>query len=229
MPRRPSYLTIAAALLVFLLGYAFAHRDFSFSSSSVGPTMRVNYPREWIQLPLKEDDGSVEVLFDGDLGGLTTVADPDRLEIVRLGRKLANGDPLSLSEVYPLVGEPISAPDPIRRTITSALLSPHSYAWGVGKNCDPEYHACLSYFRGDDRVDVFVCLGCRFILVVHNGYTIYGENVDFCQPQLLRALRTLFPDDETLKRITELGDDVMKNLRDFLNKQRQSTAGPKDR
>jgi hypothetical protein len=203
---------LAAGFLVLLVGTPLALRY--FPSRSVR-SIQVTYPREWVNLGLKEDDDSVKALFDGE-AGLATVSAPDRLEISRVGAIVANHNKTgSRTEVYPLVRGPIPVLEPTRSTIISALLSPQSYFWGMPKNCDPSYEICLSFYRATDRIDAFLCLGCRMILVVHNGRGIYVENFDFAQPALLRAIKTLLPSEYDLQAMNEDDDVLMNQLRDM--------------
>lgn len=164
--------------------------------------------RDYRDLP---DDRSeaVKKMFDG-ASGIQTLQVPNKVEAFRIGPPRSYGSKEQRREAYPIWSGPIAVPDTVASLLATTLLSEESYMWDHVKACDPEFAVCLVFHRGEERVDILLCFDCSVLLVARNGVVSGGENFDFAQPTLARAVKELFPSDPALQAIEEKDPAVLK-------------------
>ncbi len=104
---------------------------------------------------------------------------------------------------------------------STPLLDLNSYAWQMMKLCTPDYGAKLRFVRGKDSVEFLLCFECDILQVTHKGHT-REENFDYGHNQLVRALRSVFPQDKIVKKIEfndDKPEDYLKSLQEILQTQ----------
>jgi len=145
----------------------------------------------------RPDDGRVADLYGGE-ANLAVVARPDRVTASRLER----AEPLGTipAEDAVKVG-PVPVPEELARSISKALASGDSYLWDVAKGCIPSYEVRLRFERGDERIDVYLCLNCKVLAIRKGNQELGGEDFDPIFPLLLKAAQQLFPDDEPIQSL----------------------------
>ncbi len=150
--------------------------------------------------PSLEKQSSVTKMFGGE-DGLLTVTHPTKVKAYRL-----KSDPENLSpdlKDYDVSVGPVSVPDAVAAKVSAVLVSRRSYGWDYAKGCLPRYGVRLSFLRGSDQVDVYLCLECRILGVTRNGTGTGGEDFDPMNAVLVSAVKSLFPDDSEIQKLKE--------------------------
>ena len=160
--------------------------------------IRITMPRreDWPQSP-----EALDAMFGGD-AGLATVARPEWVEAYRIGPPRPATRSQEVND-YPIIAGPGRIATENANELSAALTSPKSYVWETAKGCEPEYGVCLSFFRGDNRVDVLLCFECNILLVAWNGSVTGGEDFDPVRPVLVRAVKAGFPADDVIQTLEE--------------------------
>jgi hypothetical protein len=152
------------------------------------------------------DDRSEQLaaMFGGE-DALETVRHPLRVEAYRLGRPPAEIDNREADPSdYPVVAGPVQLPKSLAEESSRALLSQGTYGWIGVKGCGPPvYGAQMTFLRGPDRIDVFFCFSCNFLLVRRNGRITGGEDFDDSRAVFVRAVKAAFPTDEVIQGLLE--------------------------
>jgi len=141
----------------------------------------------------------IDRLFGGTVGR-ETVLRPERVTAFRL-KPILNDQVLPLDD-YPIVAGPIEVPRESGDSIGSILVSHDSYSrddWL--KACIPVYGVRLSFARGDDTVDVLLCLECELLATYLNGKSVSGDDFEPACNQLLSLVKQLFPNDEQIQSL----------------------------
>ena len=136
-------------------------------------------------------------LYGGD-AGFAVLQKPERIEAFRVS------DPRRSNE--PIVTEgPVAVTGSVAQELVSVLSSHQPYGWDYAKGCVPEWGARLSFYRGTDRVDILLCFQCDLLMVSLNGTQTTGDVEDFdpIRPQLVRAVKAIFPNDPELQALPE--------------------------
>lgn len=105
---------------------------------------------------------------------------------------------------YEVTGGPVAASTELTELLKETLLSSATYDLEVAKGCGfPVYGVRLSFYRGDERVDVYLCFRCSDLAVVREE-TAYAP-ADFSRGKrvLLNAVKELFPQDAEIQAIQE--------------------------
>jgi hypothetical protein len=150
----------------------------SFSSASGGPL--------------------VDKLFGGH-GALEILQHPDRVEAYRLKSEESIRPEKATLADYPTSGDPIEVPQSVASGVSSALSSPESYHWWIYKDCPWAFDVRMSFFRGNDRVDLLFNLDSDMLLILQDnrfagrGYFDYGHNL------ITATMKEFFPEDELLQ------------------------------
>jgi len=142
----------------------------------------------------------------GGADGIKAVARPDRVEAFRLAPTPAStlqaDHAFDRLENYPTASGPVAVPAGRAVGLSSALTSPRSYLWGVGKGCgQPTPGVRLSFVRGRDRVDVLLCFRCNILMIYRGGRYTGGGSFDPIREPLARSAKALFPDDPAIQAI----------------------------
>lgn len=142
--------------------------------------------------------------FGGD-EGLDVIKNPTKVEAFRITPRSADIDWRdAVPDDHPVTAGPVPLSAADVEKVSAALVSPRSYYWGDKKKaCKPVYGVKLSFFRGEDRIDVMLCFACRMLWLARNGVTTGGGNFDAIQPVLARAVKAAFPDDPLIQAIKE--------------------------
>ena len=147
--------------------------------------------------PLPSKQHFVEEMLGGK-EAYKTVALPDKVEAWLLnGRDAGEGvDPLA-NRTGAVKLKTLDA-----KQFSDALLDFDSYAWGVAKNCLPDFGVRLRFTRDDDTVEFLLCYECKILEVAHNGKIQTQEmNFDYAQVALVKAIQSVFPNDNAIKKL----------------------------
>jgi hypothetical protein len=160
----------------------------------------------WIQHSLPGDFKSgkqdISYIFNGE-SGTEIVRHPDKVEAYRID-EFHSSPTKNRIENYQVLSGPVRVPSALASELATAILSSESYIWeDLALSCTPRYGVCLSYFRGNNRVDIFICFECTVLLVSRDGNISGGKGFDPMQPTLVRAVKTLFPSDQVIQAIEE--------------------------
>ena len=158
--------------------------------------------------PPPQEDSSVFKLFGGK-DGLMTVAHPTKVEAFRLKENIKRDGTefTDLNNNYEVTAGPVSVPETLATELSAVLILPQAYEREFHKACMPRYGVRLSFQRGSDHVDVYLCFECDMLLVTRNGLVTAdrsspgGENFDPMTAILARAVKTLFPDDSEIQEL----------------------------
>jgi hypothetical protein len=135
----------------------------------------------------------------GDGAALEVVSHPTRVEAFRLVppadvRKQENA-------VRTVLSGPVAVPAELAGRLSRALVSPDSYLWGGAPACYPAYGVRLSFYRGEDRVDLLLCMTCHVLLVQRDGRDVSGGCFHPIAPLMVDAVVSLFPDDPLVQAL----------------------------
>lgn len=105
---------------------------------------------------------------------------------------------------FTVASEPTTVPAEMAEELATTLLSPNTYFWGAAKACGyPVYGVKLSFFRGNDRVDVFFCFQCGDLAVTRDGEKFGIGDFSSLERPFVAAVKQLFPDDAEIQAIRE--------------------------
>jgi hypothetical protein len=138
----------------------------------------------------------------GSRRSLEIVQRPERVEASRL--KADFEEPLETKKDlanYPTIGMAIDVPTDIASRVGAKLSARESYLWNAAKACIPQYGVRMSFFRGNERVDVLFCFECDILVVFHNGRLTGGGSFDYAHNALLDDVKRLFPDDAAIQAL----------------------------
>lgn len=105
---------------------------------------------------------------------------------------------------FEVAAGPAAVSAEMAKELATSLLSPDTYRRGGAKECGyPVYGVMLSFFRGNDRVDVFFCFQCGDLAVTRDGKKFgVGDFSQITRPFVV-AVKKLFPDDAEIQAIRE--------------------------
>jgi len=161
------------------------------------PAIRIMAPQrnDWPRSPAE-----IKAMFGGH-AGFTTITKPERIEAYRIRPVPPTVETSEPTTDYPILAGPVRVAADDASELAVALTFPDSYLWETVKGCMPEYGLCLSFFRGDNRVDVLVCFECNILLVTLNGTVSGGEDFDAIRPLLVRIAKAAFPADSVIQAL----------------------------
>jgi hypothetical protein len=148
----------------------------------------------------------LEKLFGGP-GNLQIVRSPDKVQVWKTEGFL-NRQSDSRPEqraFYRKGGEPKTVPSDLSKSLTEKLSNRSSYYSDTGssKACVPMPGFVIAFTRAEGEVDIFLCFECG-ILAVQVGEKFKAEaDFDPSHNELLRIIKTLFPDDENVQSLRE--------------------------
>jgi hypothetical protein len=140
-------------------------------------------------------------LFGGE-GGFAIVASPTKVEAFRVAPK-GKLESWQAADYVDQSG-PITLPPVLASSVSAALTAPGSYDWHPDgmKACPTLYNVRLAFYRGTDRIDVYLCFGCHDMLVLKDGKES-GKDFTRIRPTLLKAVRQLFSADPEIQRLRD--------------------------
>ncbi|MBC7815619.1 MAG: hypothetical protein IAG10_01830 [Planctomycetaceae bacterium] len=149
-----------------------------------------------------EKQSSVTEMYGG-VDGLMTVTHPQKVEAYRLkpNLKYDGTEYTDPNDNYEVIAGPALVPETVLAEVSAVLVSPRSYGWDYAKACMPRYGVRLSFQRGADQVEVYLCFECKILLVTRNASVTGGGNFDPMNATLVRAAQTLFPNDSEIKKL----------------------------
>lgn len=103
---------------------------------------------------------------------------------------------------YVVAAESMQVPEPLVRTLTERLLATATYEVDTAKACGPPiYGVVLSFFRDEERVDVYFCFRCGDLAVVRDGAVQGRGDFSTVEDDFVRAAKELFPNDAEIQAI----------------------------
>lgn len=146
---------------------------------------------------------SMSRLF-GSAESLAIVREATRVEAYRLAppngvnRVHVDTSPLE----YRTTAGPVIVKSELAEALQETLLSPQTYRWRVVKECGyPVYGVKLSFFRGSERVDVYLCLKCSVLAVVRDEQVVGIADFDYGERVFFDAVKKLIPQDAEIQAI----------------------------
>lgn len=71
------------------------------------------------------------------------------------------------------------------------------------KACIPNYGVRLSFYSGNDRVDIYLCFECAILVIELNDKSPIGLNFDYAYHRLITAVCKIFPDNDRLAKLAQ--------------------------
>jgi hypothetical protein len=110
---------------------------------------------------------------------------------------------------YKLVGDWEPVPPKVASAIVALVLDPKSYQifdqkQRVARGCFPVYFARMEFQAGEERVDLYFCLGCAALAVYSQGEHAGGMDIAGITTELAKEFVQLFPDDDSLQGLAGL-------------------------
>ena len=142
-----------------------------------------------------------------DAPGVEAVQAPDRVEAYRLGAPPGEGapiDPISPLD-FPVAEGPIAVPPTLAKEISEALLRRDWRLGLIRTECGPPiYGVKLSFHRGAEETDVYLCFGCSELSVVRHGKALGVTRFPAeARKSLAATMKELFPGDALIHAIDE--------------------------
>jgi hypothetical protein len=144
----------------------------------------------------------------GGVKNMEIVRHPTRVEAYRLGDPPSGSPPTDEASVspldYPVTAGPVLVSNKTAAAVSTSLMSRETYGWDYAKACgEPIYGVKLSFFQGNDRVDVYFCFLCNVLAVACDGQTFGGEDFDDARAVFVQAAKQAFPDDPIIQKLVE--------------------------
>jgi hypothetical protein len=136
----------------------------------------------------------------GGSEGFAVLQKAERIEAFRLNHNYRAGQEPTVTE------GPITVSQPVAQQLISVLSAHEAYGWNYAKGCIPVWGVRLSFYHGADRVDILLCFQCNLLLVSLNGTQTTGDVEDFdpIRPQLVQAMKAIFPNDQVIQNLPEI-------------------------
>jgi hypothetical protein len=126
------------------------------------------------------------------------VAEPDVVTAQRM--KQTNPDPVLQPRLaYEPIRDAFEVSPDIQSRLSELLTDPLSYNWEqVAKGCRPNYGIKLTFVRGQQKVEFWVCLSCAAIYVAHGDHAgmIHFDPVE---NEVIELALRLFPGDSEIE------------------------------
>lgn len=80
--------------------------------------------------------------------------------------------------------------------VLSKLLTDYkTYVWDDGNKCIPEWGIMFTFYKGNDKVEIMLCLDCNIIKFVNGD----EEEVNPIRVELLAIIKPMFPNDKKIQ------------------------------
>lgn len=80
--------------------------------------------------------------------------------------------------------------------ILSKLLTDYkTYVWEDGNKCIPDWGVMFVFYKGNDKVEVMLCLDCDIIKFINGG----EEEINPIRVELLAIIKPMFPNDKKIQ------------------------------
>ena len=147
-------------------------------------------------------EADLRQIFGGP-AGLAAVRYPDRVEAYRIGKlDDSNAWPAKLAD-FPVLAGPVAASQPNVADLSRTLQDRNYYVWNVSRDCAPHPDVRLDFTHDNDRLTVLVCFECNLITSYLNDKPVSEMISDHLRPTLVRAVRSLFPNDPKIQSLSE--------------------------
>jgi hypothetical protein len=130
---------------------------------------------------------------------LETIKQADRVESYGLQPQRDHTHYKSLQN-YATRGSAIPVPRQMSSRLAATLLAPDSYRWDSAVACIPNYGLRVTFYRGNERVDVLVCLECGVLQVYRNEQHVGGSVFD-AHNALAKAAMDIFTQDPEAQKL----------------------------
>jgi hypothetical protein len=109
---------------------------------------------------------------------------------------------------YLVIAEPVAVDEATSKDIAEALLTPELHQIVLAaKACLPIYGVRVTYWSGDERVDLNFCFQCAILAVYHSGEAVGGMSFDFVSKRLKDDAIRIFPSEPALKNVPNRTSD----------------------
>ena len=98
---------------------------------------------------------------------------------------------------------PVGVPVSVGQNLVDLVIEATSFSKS-GKKCKPRPGVGVRRTTAHGRVEVLLCFECDMISRHKDGKFIDSGEFDEIRPQLARAVKVLFPDDEVIQGIAEV-------------------------
>ena len=151
-----------------------------------------------------EVDSRVANMFGGEQN-MAILQHPDRVEILRIGSIQTADDPFRQGppSEYPIITGPRTLSASMIGALTHDLIQPDTYVWDAVKTCLPTPGIRIDYIRGDDRLQLLICLKCDIMQVFRNDVRVGEEDFDAIHSEMVRIAKAAFPDDPIIQKVPE--------------------------
>ncbi len=106
---------------------------------------------------------------------------------------------------YPIVDGPIPIQREMANGIIRSLNDARNYGWSMRKGCLPLPGVRMQFTRNGETADVLYCFECNILAIGVDDQLVGGEDFDMIRPQLVRALKQLFPENSVIQGLPETG------------------------
>ncbi|HEY2413792.1 MAG TPA: hypothetical protein VGI40_16190 [Pirellulaceae bacterium] len=139
----------------------------------------------------------------GGPAGLAAVRYPDRVEAYRIGKLADEAKWPATPADFPILAGPVAAPPPNVADLSRTLQDRNYYMWNKSRDCAPHPDIRLDFTHDNDRLSVLVCFECNMITSYLNDKPVSEMISDYLRPALVRAARSLFPNDPKIQALSE--------------------------
>jgi hypothetical protein len=147
----------------------------------------------------------------GGSSGVGIIQNPEHVEAFRLAPIPREEQQKRWSDwtAYVPLNGPIELNSTQRSRVSQVLGSPGNLEYDVALGCLPSYEIRFRFTRGDESLDVLVCLSCHLFLVFRDGSCIGGGWIRSAPAArvILAICSSLWPDDADIQKLSawELG------------------------
>ena len=169
------------------------------SKNATTPTTEKTTSTPAKRTPIPADPSVDEVL--GGKDALVIVRDADKVEAFRL----KDSEYRKTIEEYETVGDAVPVDDVTAAKLTELFTNSGSFRLDSAKGCAPIYGVQVRFARKAATLDILFCFACDIFTTYVNGKSAGGEDFDPIRPELVRIMKSLFPKDDVIQKLTESG------------------------
>jgi hypothetical protein len=147
-------------------------------------------------------EADLRQIFGGP-AGLAAARYPDHVEAYRIGKLADEAKWPAAPADFPILAGPITASQPNVADLSRALQDRNYYVWNKSRDCAPHPDMRLDFTHGNDRLSVLVCFECNMMTSYLNDKPVSEMISDYLRPTLVRAARSLFPNDPKIQSLSE--------------------------
>ncbi len=106
---------------------------------------------------------------------------------------------------FPILEGPTPVSQDLASKLVASLTSTKTYGWAYAKGCIPTPGVRIQFISDGESVDVVFCFECSMLEVYKDGKHVGGEDFDEGRPQIVRAMKKIFPDNAVIQGLPETG------------------------